>query len=76
MFDLVGTLKLALVQKEIFCPFTGEVLDIRTAVFLTDADGDPAYPMSPKAWEVIRGQSDYEERMEKLAEKGLFPPTM
>lgn len=39
-----------LVQKEIFCPNTGEVLDVRTCVVLVDKDGDPAYVLSQKGW--------------------------
>ena len=39
-----------LVQKAVFCPGTGAVLDVRTCVVLVDADGDPAVVLSPEGW--------------------------
>lgn len=39
--------KLAIVQKSIVCPRSGDVLDIKTAVFAYDADGDPVAAISP-----------------------------
>lgn len=35
----------ALVQRAIFCPFTGKVLDMRKCGYFVDADGDPNYVM-------------------------------
>lgn len=37
----------ALVQKEITCPITGHVLDLRTVAVINDRDGDPAMVLSP-----------------------------
>ena len=43
-------LTLALVQRDITCRVTGEVLDIRTCAVLVDPDGDPAYVLSPEGY--------------------------
>ncbi|QGJ88865.1 hypothetical protein PBI_TEAMOCIL_10 [Microbacterium phage Teamocil] len=52
MTDLVEhmrqTLRLAIIQRAIFCPLTNVVLDIRTARFILDADGDPYIALSPE----------------------------
>lgn len=40
--------RLFLVQKHIFCPVSGKVLDIRTVRFILDADGDPHLPLDPE----------------------------
>ncbi|QGJ95230.1 hypothetical protein QDA11_gp10 [Microbacterium phage Jayden] len=57
MTDLVehmrDTLRLYLVQRAIFCPVTGQVLDIRTARFVLDSNGDPHLALSPDAAEKI-----------------------
>lgn len=42
-----------LVQQKIFCPITGDVLDVRTCVVILDADGDPAGVISPAAYRRI-----------------------
>ena len=42
-----------LVQKTIFCPWKGTVLDMRTCVVMVDTDGDPAAVMSQEAWQTI-----------------------
>jgi len=42
-----------LVQKAIFCPWSGEVLDYRTCVVMVDTDGDPVAVMSQSAWTQI-----------------------
>ena len=39
-----------LVQKHIFCPINGVVLDVRTCVVVLDSDGDPALVMSPAGY--------------------------
>lgn len=44
-------LKRHLIGRRITCDVTGEVLDIRTAVFIVDRDGDPAIPVSPAGWD-------------------------
>lgn len=57
----------ALVMRTIFCPRTGEVLDVRTCVVLEDVQGDPAYVLSQKGWtEVVAEGGD-----KVLREKGL-----
>lgn len=56
-----------LVQRAIFCPNTGQVLDVRTCVVLVDTDGDPAYVLSQDGWRNLVA-----EGMEAtLAEKGI-----
>lgn len=37
----------ALVQRNIFCPVTGEVLDMDTCTVILDSDGDPAMVFAP-----------------------------
>lgn len=39
-----------LVQKSIFCPITGEVLDIDSCVVILDPDGDPSMVISPEGY--------------------------
>lgn len=61
-----------IVQRNIFCPVTGEVLDVRTCKWLVDKDGDPAYVISPGAYEkVLAGREAVEEELNK---RGLFFP--
>lgn len=43
----------AAVQAEIFCPFTGGVLDVRRAV-LVQISGGRAYVMSAAHWDAVR----------------------
>ncbi|MGV8883567.1 MAG: hypothetical protein ACOH19_15585 [Rhodoglobus sp.] len=43
-----------LVSRAITCPVTRAVLDVRTCVTFTDADGDPAYVVSPEGWAAIK----------------------
>jgi hypothetical protein len=59
-----GVLLKALISKAIQCPITGQLLDIRTAVVINDADGDPALVFSPAGWQVIENDP---ERMAALA---------
>lgn len=40
-------MKKGLVQKQIFCPITQEVLDVRTAQFALDQNGDPGVAFAP-----------------------------
>ncbi|MCS5735789.1 hypothetical protein [Herbiconiux daphne] len=49
-----GQMVAYLVGRVITCPVTGAVLDARTCVTFIDADGDPAYVVSPEAWEAIK----------------------
>ena len=46
---ILGQFRLGLIQRHIFCPVSGHVLDIRTARFVLDKDGDPHLPLSPEA---------------------------
>ena len=59
-----------IVQRNIFCPVTGAVLDIRTCKWFVDKDGDPAYVLSPEAYNAAVG---IPEVVQGLAEKGLYP---
>jgi hypothetical protein len=42
-----------LVMRDIMCPITGEVLDVRTCVVVLDQDGDPAAVFSPEGGRLI-----------------------
>ncbi len=66
---LILELKKGIIGQFITCPATGAVLDIRTARFLVDSDGDPAYPLSPEGFEGL--SSDQLERLQLTA--GLVP---
>lgn len=39
-----------IVSKHIFCPITGDVLDMDKSVFILDADGDPIAAFSQAGW--------------------------
>lgn len=62
---------LFIVQRNIFCPVTGAVLDIRTCKWFVDKDGDPAYVLSPEAYDAAVSK---QEIIDALATKGLFIP--
>ena len=47
-----------LVQQKIFCPVTGDVLDVRTCVVILDADGDPTQVISPRAYRELLDASE------------------
>lgn len=55
-----------LVQKTIFCPGTGQLLDARTCVILNDTDGDPAAVLSPSGWANVTV-----ENRDLLTERGI-----
>lgn len=57
-----------LVQKTIFCPVTGTVLDVRTCVVILDRDSDPAAVLSQRGWDLLQ---EYPDRLAKLAEAGM-----
>lgn len=59
-----------IVQRNIFCPVTGEVLDVRTCKWFVDEDGDPAYVLSPTAYDAAVSQPTI---VSSLATKGLYP---
>ncbi len=40
----------AAVQRTIFCPVNGKVLDVRTAVMIYTSDGKCAAVVSPEGW--------------------------
>lgn len=50
---IIAKFRLSLIQRHIFCPVSGDVLDIRTARFVLDPDGDPYLPLSPRVAEKI-----------------------
>lgn len=58
---------LGMVQRIIFCPNTGEVLDVRTCVVLVDKDGDPAYVLSQQGWKNLVNEG----KVEWLKEHGI-----
>ncbi len=55
-----------LVQRAIFCPLTGQVLDYRTCTVLLDADGDPVSVYAPIIAERAKDMSDFSERLDAL----------
>lgn len=59
---------LAMVQRQIFCPQTGHVLDVRTCTVILDKDDDPVAVYSPVVGQAIL---DTPELRESLAAKGL-----
>lgn len=63
-------LVLYIVQRDIFCPITGAVLDVRTCKWFVDADGDPAVVVAAEAYDAAVSVPSI---MTVLAEKGLFP---
>ena len=61
-----------IVQRNIFCPLSGDVLDVRTCKWLVDKDGVPAYVMSPEAYDsVYRGREAIET---SLNARGCYFP--
>lgn len=46
-------LKRALVSRAIFCPVSGDVMDVRTCVTVLDKDGDPSTVLSPAGWDAL-----------------------
>lgn len=66
--SLHDMLVMTMVQRNIFCPITGAVLDVRTCGILFDSDGDPAYVCSPEAYAAIVATAPVREA---LAAKGL-----
>ena len=64
---LRGQLVRYLIGRTITCLNTGEVLDIRTAVVLSDRDGDPSIVLSQKGW---RNVSARPEAVAALAARG------
>lgn len=54
---LTHALKRGIIQTQITCPITGEVLDLRTAQFSVDKDGDPQRAFAPEVTE--KEISDY-----------------
>lgn len=47
-----------LVQRTIFCPVSGDVLDVRSCAVIRDDDGDPVYVISPRAADAIEAAGD------------------
>jgi len=47
-----------IVQRNIFCPITGNVLDVRTCKWFVDSDGDPAYVVDPLVYDRVKDQPD------------------
>lgn len=70
--QLKKTLLRALVQRAIFCPFSGELLDVDTCGYFVDADGDPNYVMSMSVYMGIAGTDA--ENITRLEGLGYFLP--
>lgn len=72
-FDLAAQFRAqltrALVQRAIFCPVNGAVLDVRDCVVFVDRDGDPAAVVSPTGYQQLVDQNP--ERLETLAKTGI-----
>ena len=48
---MIRNFKIFIISKMILCPITGHVLDIRTAQFSVDEDGDPKFAFDPECTE-------------------------
>jgi len=55
---IIKEYKRYLVSTQILCPITGKVLDVRTAIYSVDADGDPLRAYDPSCSE--EQVADYE----------------
>lgn len=57
MLDMETTMRrgmvLAMVQRQIMCRFTGDVLDVDTCAVVLDADGDPMDVASPRVLDML-----------------------
>lgn len=61
-----------LIGKQIFCPrFTGIVLDVRTAVFFNDKDGDACAAMSQQGYSDLVSSQGGLDSISALGEKGV-----
>lgn len=65
------TLLTALVQRQIFCPIYGTVLDVDTCGYFVDADGDPCYVLSMTAYARF---ADTEGVADTMAKHGWYFP--
>lgn len=63
-------LLLALVQRQMFCPVSRKVLDVRTCGYFVDADGDPAMVLDMSVYMSVLSQP---LTLEKMAQKGYHP---
>lgn len=45
---MIAEFRLSMIQRHIFCPVSGKVLDIRTARFILDPEGLPHLPLDPE----------------------------
>ena len=59
-----------IVQKHIFCPITGTVLDMDKSVFILDEDDDPIAAFSQDGWQQLLDMA----AMKGIAEENLFAP--
>lgn len=69
--DMVTTVRRnmvkGLVQRTMFCQYTGTILDMDTCGVVVDSDGDPVQVISPSA---ARSILDTERLVASLSEKG------
>lgn len=69
--DTVDTMMVKyIVQRNIFCPVSGVVLDVRTCKWFVDKDGDPAYVVAPDVYDRAVANPAI---VSSLADRGLFP---
>lgn len=65
----------SIVQRQIFCQLTGDLLDIRTCVVVLDSDGDPTAVFSPKGYQWIMDAAKGRDPQTILAPGNTFDPT-
>lgn len=52
-----------IVQRSIFCPVSGVVLDMDTCTVILDSDGDPAFVVAPSVGKKMKEMLDAGERV-------------
>lgn len=68
------TLLRSIVQRTIFCPVSGDVLDVRKCVVFVDRDGDPSQVLSQRGWKHLSDVTTDKghDPVAILAEQGIF----
>lgn len=61
----------ALVQRQMFCPISRKVLDVRTCAYFVDADGDPNFVLDMSVYMNVANEPLTVERLNK---QGYFLP--
>ena len=60
MKHMLKEVVLGLVQSEICCPYTGEILDIRKCHVLVDHEGDPMQAIDPAVVDRVREAGSFD----------------